>query len=182
MTLFLLALGLGLALRLLLFRRLALPSFRFPLLFLLALLWEGALALLALFRLLPPSLAGPLGQAGAYLLLLPAFALNWSLPPMRLAFLGGVLNGLVILVNGGHMPVDPGALEVAGLGHYRDFLARAGDGLHILASPSTRLLLLGDWIPLPGRVVSPGDLLLAVAVFLLPLLPGSPRGRGGETP
>lgn len=169
MTLFLGALLLGGFLGFLSRGHLALPPLRHPWVFLLAVAWEGGLALLAAHGLLPGGLAGPLGQAGVYPLLALGFATNWHLPPARLAAIGALLNATVILANGGHMPVEPGALRLAGLEGQEAFLRGAGDGLHVLAGEGTRLLLLGDWIPLAGRVVSPGDLVLAVALFLLPL-------------
>lgn len=151
----------------------SLPPLKHPWLFLSAFAWEALMALASLSGLMPGRLAGPAGQAGAYALLLLGFWHNRHLSPMRLAALGALLNALVIAANGGHMPVDPDALVRAGLEKYRDFLEKAGDGLHALADENTRLSFLADCIPLAGRVVSLGDLLLALALAWLPWCPPS---------
>ncbi|WP_051906183.1 DUF5317 family protein [Thermus tengchongensis] len=90
-------------------------------------------------------------------------ALNWH-PIFLPSLLGAGLNALAILLYGG-MPVDPVALERAGLAHTVPHLASREDGLHYL-----RLAFpLGDWIALPGRVLSPGDLLICLSLFLVAL-------------
>lgn len=47
---------------------------------------------------------------------------------------------------------------------------------------STRLRYLGDWIPLPalGKVVSPGDLLLVLSLFLIPIFPHKVKVASGK--
>lgn len=177
MTLFLTAILLGILLRFLLRRRLVFPRIAFPWLFFLALGWEVLWALLAFFRVAPPEVAGPAGQMGTYLLLGLAFAVNLHEPGFLLAALGALLNGAAIFLNGGHMPVSPAAMERAGLGHLIPFLEEARDGLHVLMDEGTRLSFLGDWIPLPGKVVSPGDVLLVLALFALAAFP---RGEGAK--
>ena len=62
--------------------------------------------------------------------------------------------------------MDPVALDKAGLSAYRDFLLHRKDGLHYLGPAFP----LGDWIPLPGRTVSPGGLAIALGLFLIPVL------------
>lgn len=176
-----LALLAGLLFRRLLFRAPppSLEELRAPWVFLLAALAEGALALLALGGHLPGRAAGPWGQGAAYALLLVGFALNLRLPGMPLAALGALLNALAVLANGGHMPVFPWALEAAGLGGYRPLLEGAGDGAHLLVEGEAPLGFLGDWIPLPGVVLSPGDLLILLGVFLLA---GVPRRKTSGDP
>ncbi len=100
-------------------------------------------------------------QGVNYALLFLFFLVNRHPLLLPLA-LGAGLNGLAVLLHGG-MPVDPVALERAGLGAYRPFLEGQGDGLHFLAPAFP----LGDWIVLPGRVVSPGDLFLLLGLLLL---------------
>ncbi|WP_373277641.1 DUF5317 family protein [Thermus caldilimi] len=73
--------------------------------------------------------------------------------------LGATLNAVAIFLHGG-MPVDPIALEKAGLAHTAE---RLNDGLHYLGEAFP----LGDWIALPGRVLSPGDLLILLSLFLI---------------
>jgi len=148
------ALGLGILLAKLLGKRL--PSLKHPWLLLLTPLPE----VLAVFLPIPVVFS----QGATYLLVSVAAWTNRHLPALYLVFLGAGVNALAIFLHGG-MPVDPVALERAGLGHYRDYLAQKGDGLHYLGDAFP----LGDWIPLPGRVVSPGDLLIALGLLLVPL-------------
>ncbi|MEU8976890.1 DUF5317 family protein [Streptomyces monashensis] len=79
-----------------------------------------------------------------------------------LALTGAVLNALPIAANG-RMPYSPSAAAAAGL--------RAGSqtAKNVPAGHSTRLLALGDTIPLPPlhAVASIGDVLLATAAALL---------------
>jgi len=171
MTLFLTAILLGIAVRWVLFRRLVMPRIVMPWLFFAALGWEAAWAFLSLRGWFSPQVAGPVGQMGTYALLMLAFAANIRLVAFWPALLGAAMNGLVIFANGGHMPVDLSALERAGLGHYRPFIEGARDSLHIPMGPDTALRFLGDWIAIPGRVISPGDILLALSMFLLPVFP-----------
>jgi hypothetical protein len=91
----------------------------------------------------------------------------WNVSRLRAIWLvtaGSALNLLVILSNGGHMPV---ARELAGS------LVRHGTaGQYTVMGPATNLNLLGDWVslyPLP-EAYSAGDVLVAiglvVAVFI----------------
>ncbi|MFB8183226.1 DUF5317 family protein [Streptomyces sp. NPDC055966] len=79
-----------------------------------------------------------------------------------LALTGAVLNAVPIAVNG-RMPYSPSAAAVAGL--------RAGSqtAKNVPAGHGTRLLALGDTIPVPPlhAVISIGDVLLAIAAALL---------------
>lgn len=104
-------------------------------------------------------------QGLAYLLVGIAAWANRHLPGISFVLTGALLNALAVLLHGG-MPVDPDALTRAGLAHYHDYLAQRGDGFHYLAPAFP----LGDWIPLPGRVLSPGDLAIALGLLLTPLL------------
>lgn len=98
------------------------------------------------------------------------FALrNWRLPGMSVIFAGLVLNLVVMLANGGHMPVTPELLTEAGRG---DKLAAYGVGQPLpqskdipLPAGAANLWFLSDVFvspPAPFRFVfSPGDVLLA---------------------
>lgn len=151
-----LALSFGLALAKLLKR--PLPRLEHPWLLLLAPVPE----ILGIFLHLPTALT----QGITYGLVAVAAWANRHLPGILLVFTGASLNALAVFLHGG-MPVDPDALARARLDHYRDYLAQRGDGLHYLAPAFP----LGDWIPLPGRVLSPGDLAIALGLLLTPLLP-----------
>ncbi|ADW22200.1 conserved hypothetical protein [Thermus scotoductus SA-01] len=117
--------------------------------------------ILGAFLNLPTALT----QSLTYLLVGVAAWANRHLPGIYLVLTGALLNALAVFLHGG-MPVDPDALNRAGLERYRDYLAQKGDGFHYLAPAFP----LGDWIPLPGRVLSPGDLAIALGLLLTPLL------------
>ncbi len=80
---------------------------------------------------------------------------------------GVALNGLVIIVNGGRMPVVPGALAHIG-GPLAQAVAAGADPRHVLAGPGTPLAWLGDRIAVAagrgGMILSPGDLVMAAGV------------------
>lgn len=81
---------------------------------------------------------------------------------LALAAAGVTLNLIPIALNAG-MPVSAAAIERAGI---EETIDRA-DQRHTLAGPGTRLSWLGDVIPLPGRVVSIGDLTMIVGLASL---------------
>jgi uncharacterized protein DUF5317 len=99
---------------------------------------------------------------------------NWHLGlPARLALIGMALNVMVIVVNGGHMPVNAAAMRAV------QGDAKVGElaGHHLyentqLANSSSRLVLLSDRLPISlpggrGNVYSAGDVLLAIGVSAL---------------
>jgi hypothetical protein len=106
-----------------------------------------------------------------YLILLTAIGLNLHLYGMWLAGIGTFLNFLVLAVNGGVMPVSMKALQAARL----TYLLEGEHSFirHAIMTPETRLKAIADIIPVPGygfimpQVASIGDLLIAVAVFIL---------------
>ncbi|QHA09148.1 hypothetical protein GQF42_43415 [Streptomyces broussonetiae] len=140
--------------------------------------WLWLLWLAAVVQVAQLATAGLPGAAGRHLrapLLALAIALallwlgvnargrTWPLKTaVGLALTGAVLNALPIAVNG-RMPYSPSAAAVAGL--------RAGSqtAKNVPADHGTRLLALGDTIPVPPlhAVVSIGDMLLAIAAALL---------------
>ncbi len=92
--------------------------------------------------------------------ILMMIAMNRNAPGMWIAGIGILMNFLVIAVNRG-MPVLPASVEIAG-----------GDptlvtsGKHVVLDGSTHLAFLGDIIPLPGAVISLGDVFLAIGLGL----------------
>lgn len=98
----------------------------------------------------------------SYLVLLVVVWLNRAEPGLWIAGIGILMNFTVIAINQG-MPVLTEAIEVAG-----GAVSTPLDAKHILLDDATRLPFLGDVIPLPGSVVSLGDVFLAIglAVFL----------------
>lgn len=113
----------------------------------------------------------PLGQgaglailAASYGLLVAFVITNRTLPGALFIAAGMALNLLVIGLNGA-MPVSPDAARAAGLDPAG---APASMIKHEIMRPDTLLKFLGDVIPLPliGRIVSAGDVLLGIGVFL----------------
>ncbi len=109
----------------------------------------------------------PLLAAG-FGLLLAALWVNRTYPGMSVAFVGILLNGIVILVNGGFMPIWSVSLAAAGFSP-QDVTSALhviieGDGATFL----TRALIIGDVIPIPlpivQNVASLGDVLLSIGL------------------
>ncbi len=89
---------------------------------------------------------------------------NYRIFGALLIAIGGALNLVVVVVNGG-MPVDPGAVAAAGA-------SMPTDALHVLLVDSTRLKELADVIafPLAHSVYSIGDFSIAIGAFLVPFV------------
>lgn len=94
----------------------------------------------------------------SYLPLLLFVWLNRDLTGIWIAGFGILMNFTVILANEG-MPVLEAAAEIAG--GTGDLVLTAK---HVLLTPTTRLPFLADVIPLPGAVLSLGDVFLAIGV------------------
>ena len=145
---------------------------RWPLLLVAAVIVRfGTEVLLNLEVGLVEDLRAPLLALGFGLLLIALWA-NRLYPGLVMAFVGIALNGLVILINGGYMPIWATSLEAAGL--TPDDVTSA---LHVVVEGQAsdfllRALVLGDIIPIPlpiiQNVASLGDLFLTagLAFFL----------------
>ena len=77
---------------------------------------------------------------------------------MWIAGLGILMNFIVISVNGG-MPVLDASVEIAG-----GSSNLALDAKHVWLDATTRLPFLADVLPLPGAVISLGDVFLAIGL------------------
>lgn len=119
-------------------------------------------------------LSGVDGSQYAYVVSLALIVL-WTVwhfqrvPGMVVVSIGSLLNLVVVLANGGHMPV---AVDFARSQLHGILLARGTIGQYTVMGPNTRLNQLGDWIslaPLPSGY-SPGDILVAVGVALVVVL------------
>ncbi|MGI9609540.1 MAG: DUF5317 domain-containing protein [Acidimicrobiia bacterium] len=95
----------------------------------------------------------------SYLPLMAVVLLNRDEPGMWIAGIGILMNFTVIVINSG-MPVLPASIELAG-GNPADITL---DPKHVLLTAETRLPFLADIIPLPGNVISLGDVFLAVGL------------------
>ncbi|MEA2653816.1 MAG: hypothetical protein QOI37_1043, partial [Chloroflexota bacterium] len=106
---------------------------------------------------------------GAFALLLIALCPNRSFPGISLAFVGTLANAVVIIVNGGFMPVWDTSLKLAGL-----TMADVTSKLHVPLGPDLNANFLlhlgpfGDVIPIPipnfENVASIGDLFLTLGL------------------
>jgi hypothetical protein len=90
---------------------------------------------------------------------------NRRLPYLWLAAIGGGLNLVAIVANGGVMPADPDALAAAGIEQ------KAGEFANSTAIAHPHLRFLGDVFAVPSswlasNVFSVGDVVLVIAAFL----------------
>ena len=109
------------------------------------------------------------------LLLLLAVGLNLSLSGMKILGIGLLLNFLVIVTNGGYMPVAPDDLARAGMADLAEVLRtqRHVSKSTVLTS-ETRLPFLADiflvppWLPV-NNIFSIGDVFIGIGAFILVL-------------
>ena len=117
---------------------------------------------------------------GSFVALLVFVSANVRAPGFALVLLGLALNAAVITANQG-MPVTRNALEGSGQIATLPELAADGDGQkHFLADDGTRLLPLGDVIPvgIPIRqAISIGDILVHLGIGWFIVMAMRPRGR-----
>lgn len=133
--------------------------------------------------LFQPAWAGPLAKVSVLLLVGYGLYQNRHLKTLYLVLWGLLLNTLVILANGGHMPVSPDALKRAGIEGWEELLKNRGDAVHSLLDESTRLPFLGDVIALPPlrKAVSPGDLFILAGIAGV-IVEGAFRAGGRRLP
>lgn len=133
--------------------------------------------------LFQPAWAGPLAKVSVLLLVGYGLYQNRHLKTLYLVLWGLLLNTLVILANGGHMPVSPDALKRAGIEGWEELLKNRGDAVHSLLDESTRLPFLGDVIALPPlrKAVSPGDLFILAGIAGV-IVEGAFRAGGKRLP
>ena len=108
----------------------------------------------------------------SYIVLLLAVWYNKKLKGIKIIALGIIFNFIVIVANGGHMPVLLSSLYKAGLDDFVLVLKEGTYITHTLISENTLCAFLGDVIPLPPpfpdpSVVSVGDFLMFYGVFSL---------------
>lgn len=94
----------------------------------------------------------------SYVILLVMVWMNRSEAGMWIAGIGLLMNFTVITLNNG-MPVMLDAITLAGGAPDLAFGAK-----HVILDQSSRLPFLADVIPLPGSVISLGDVFLAVGL------------------
>ncbi|MBW5445395.1 hypothetical protein GE107_04885 [Cohnella sp. CFH 77786] len=86
-------------------------------------------------------------------------------------FAGVALNFLVMLVNGGQMPVSIDAASVLDHKYVEMLQSGTADAKHVAMTDSTRLPFLGDIIPLTPpyprqQVISVGDVIMNFGIFI----------------
>lgn len=113
----------------------------------------------------------------SYGLLFLVIGANWRWWGVRTVALGLLLNFIVIVANGGYMPIMPQAV-LQGKGEAVAQQVRPGQRLAgskdiVLTEESTRLWVLSDILVIPGPqpvrgVFSLGDIVVALGAFWLP--------------
>ena len=87
---------------------------------------------------------------------------------------GALLNALVMMFNGGRMPVDVGRLSTkAYMNEALDLILKGADNKHVAIDAATKIPALADIYSVPGflglgmPLISIGDIIIAVGLFLL---------------
>ena len=116
--------------------------------------------------------AGPPLHILSYVLLLIVIWYNRPIKGFPLIGVGIFLNFVVILANGGHMPVWVEGVIQAKLEGIIPLLQSKTYVLHSALTEQTRLKFLADIIVLPPpyprpKVLSPGDIIMAAGLFIL---------------
>lgn len=107
-----------------------------------------------------------------YLLLIVGLGMNFHDKGLRITLFGSVLNFLALIMNNGRMPVSLKALKYSNLYTQISLLEEGIIITHSLASKTTKLIFLGDIIPIPKpylfpKIISIGDILIALGLFIL---------------
>ncbi len=105
--------------------------------------------------------AGPPIYLASTLAVFVAVLRNIRLPGMPVVLFGSLSNLLAISANGGFMPADANAMEIAGLppGDHANSVVLADPALR----PLTDIFALPSWLPM-ANVFSIGDVLIAVGI------------------
>ncbi|GAB6934610.1 MAG: DUF5317 domain-containing protein [Bacillota bacterium] len=106
----------------------------------------------------------------AYVVMFSVLFQNRHIHGVHVMLLGGLLNFVVMVANGGYMPVSAEAASLISP-TYIDPLPQGPYGKHILMTEETHLNFLGDIIPLlppypRQQVVSIGDVLINIGAFM----------------
>jgi len=119
----------------------------------------------------------PLAYIASNLAVLIAVWRNLAIPGLPLVLLGGASNLLAIFVNGGFMPVSPGALAAMGRlpreGYSNSRLVDT-----VVLGPLTDLFAMPSWVP-AANVFSVGDILIGVGAAIAVV--AAMHGRGPRT-
>lgn len=107
----------------------------------------------------------------SYMLLFIGIYFNWSSLGFRIIFVGILLNFLVIMANGGQMPVQGEAMVNIGLVENMIAIRDGHVITHTLINSQTVFRYLGDIMVLPKpyprpKIFSIGDVFMALGVFM----------------
>jgi hypothetical protein len=101
-----------------------------------------------------------------YLLLIYKYDLYiYSIIGVVFVIIGGILNDIAIKVNGGFMPAYPTLSYLTGYVKPESF--SLVNDFHVLGSSQTKLKFLTDYIDLGYSILSIGDVLIRVFVFII---------------
>lgn len=90
---------------------------------------------------------------------------NIALIGSACVFCGGILNDIAIKANGGFMPVFPSLSYITGYVRPESF--KIVNSIHILGSSNSNFKFLTDYIDLGYSILSVGDILIRIFVFLV---------------
>lgn len=107
-----------------------------------------------------------------YLTLIIGLTMNWNSIGLRIALFGSTINFLPIIFNNGKMPVLLNALNYSKLYNQISLLEEGRIMTHVLATGDTKLIVLGDIIPIGKpyifpKIISIGDILITLGLFIL---------------
>lgn len=107
----------------------------------------------------------------SYVLLFFGLFMNFDKYSFWIITAGVFLNFIVIMANGGQMPISPEALSSAGLYKNMADIAEGRIITHTLINETTRFKILADILALPKfyprpKVYSLGDILMALGIFI----------------
>jgi len=97
---------------------------------------------------------------------------NLRIRGIPIVVFGTLVNLVALALNGGRMPVSRQALLQAGVSVSKQMLQN--NTRHAWMTNLHPAWWLGDWIPIPHQVLSPGDVIVAVGVIVF-LLANSKR-------
>lgn len=107
-----------------------------------------------------------------YLLLIIGLIMNFKETGFKITLFGAILNLLPLFLNKGKMPVSIKALKYSKLYTQLSLLDEGRLMTHTLADRGTRLVFLGDIIPISKpypfpKIISIGDIFIGIGLFLL---------------
>lgn len=118
---------------------------------------------------LPENSLSPIFFIISYILIISGICFNLKYKFFIVALIGIIMNFLVVIANGGFMPVNHVALKIAEY-PLSEIVGNLIDPNHIISDANTKLMFLGDFIPLTkpypvNKILSIGDIVMSFGVF-----------------